>query len=126
METGAMSDLSLDQHDTRALRILIAVCDRQLGREAVATQHLRLLLQEPSMAAYERAADTFNGLGGAARERIADESNLIARETLRAFTDMRQQLPGLFGTLNRRPGGGSRRTGGEGATGRGAAGRSAD
>jgi hypothetical protein len=117
-----MSDLSLDQHDLRALRILIAVCDRQLGREADASQHLRLLLQAPSITAYERAADTFNGLGGATRERIANESNLIARETLRAFTDMRQQLPGLFGTLNRRPGGGARRTGGKGGDGRSAAG----
>jgi hypothetical protein len=91
-----MASLVLDELSLSSLNILIAVCDRVLGRHAAATRELREIVTVQTDVAWQQAAHKFNLLPGATRSDIADKSDRLAFAYRHPTTEFRKQFPDLF------------------------------
>jgi hypothetical protein len=92
-----MAGVVFDEAGLRGLQVLIAIVERDLGRETTTAKELRNLFEQRSSIAYLRASASFNALGGDVRNRLAAKANTVARQFHRPSVDVRKLFPDLFG-----------------------------
>jgi hypothetical protein len=91
-----MAGVVFDEAGLQGLQILIAIVERDLGREASTVKELRNLFEQRSSIAYLRASASFNGLTGDVRNRVAAKANAVARQFHNPSVDVRKLFPDLF------------------------------
>ena len=91
-----MAGVVFDEAGLRGLQVLIAIVERDLGRETTTAKELRNLFEQRSSIAYLRASASFNALDGTVRNRIASKSNAVARQFHNPSVDVRKLFPELF------------------------------
>ena len=93
-----MAGVVFDEAGLRGLQVLIAVVERDLGRESTTVKELRSLFEQRSSIAYLRASVSFNALDGDVRNRLAAKANAVARQVHNPSVDVRKLFPDLFKT----------------------------
>jgi hypothetical protein len=91
-----MAGVIFDEAGLRGLQVLIAVVERDLGRETTTAKELRSLFEQRSSIAYLRASASFNTLDGDVRNRLAAKANAVARQFHNPSLDVRKLFPELF------------------------------
>jgi hypothetical protein len=91
-----MAGVVFDEAGLRGLQVLIAIVERDLGRETTTAKELRNLFEQRSSIAYLRASASFNALDGDARTRMATKASTIARQLHNPSIDVRKLFPDLF------------------------------
>jgi hypothetical protein len=91
-----MAGVVFDEAGLQGLQILIAIIERDLGRDTTTAKELRSLFEQRSSIAYLRASASFNGLSGDERNRIAAKANAVARQYHNPSIDVRKLFPDLF------------------------------
>jgi hypothetical protein len=93
-----MAGVVFDEAGLRGLQVLIAIVERDLGRETTTAKELRNLFEQRSSIAYLRASASFNTLNGDVRNRMAAKANAVARQFHNPSADVRTLFPELFKT----------------------------
>jgi hypothetical protein len=91
-----MAGVVFDESGLQGLQVLIAVVERDLGRETATAKELRNLFEQRSSIAYLRASASFNALSGDVRSRVAAKANAVARQFHNPPIDVRKLFPDLF------------------------------
>jgi hypothetical protein len=91
-----MAGVVFDEAGLRGLKVLIAIVERDLGRETTTAKELRNLFEQRSSIAYLRASASFNALDGDVRNRLSSKSNAVARQFHKPSIDVRKLFPELF------------------------------
>jgi hypothetical protein len=91
-----MAGVVFDESGLRGLQVLIAIVERDLGRETTTAKELRNLFEQRSSIAYLRASASFNALTGEERSRLAAKANALAGQFHNPSMDVRKLFPDLF------------------------------
>jgi hypothetical protein len=91
-----MAGVVFDEAGLRGLQVLIAIVEKDLGRESSTAKELRNLFEQRSSIAYLRASASFNALNGDVRNRVAAKANAVARQFHNPSLDVRKLFPELF------------------------------
>ncbi len=91
-----MAGVVFDEAGLQGLQVLIAIVERDLGRETRTAKELRSLFEQRSSIAYLRASASFNTLAGDVRNRLAAKANAVARQFHNPSLDVRKLFPELF------------------------------
>jgi hypothetical protein len=91
-----MAGVVFDESGLQGLQVLIAIVERDLGRETTTAKELRNLFEQRSSIAYLRASASFNALSGDVRGRIGAKANAVAGQFHNPSIDVRKLFPELF------------------------------
>jgi hypothetical protein len=91
-----MAGVVFDEAGLRGLQVLIAIVERDLGRDTATAKELRNLFDQRSSIAYLRASASFNALTGEVRSRLAAKANALAGQYHNPSIDVRKLFPDLF------------------------------
>ena len=91
-----MAGVVFDEAGLQGLQVLIAIIERDLGRDTSAAKELRNLFEQRSSIAYLRASASFNALDDEIRNRVAAKANAVARQFHNPPLDVRKLFPELF------------------------------